>query len=87
MTTDFYVTAAVLNLSDQVALAQIIMGVYAVLSDLPEDQLPARQGYLDFAFASGGQTKRLRAAFDTFATVIESGNAGAALINALVGLR
>ena len=87
MTTDFYLTVEVSNLNGQNTLADYVKDVYAVLSDFDQDRLPARLGYLDITFMSDGQTKRLRTTFDEAKAALDKKLSGAALLEALGGLR
>jgi len=70
MTTDFYLSATVPDLSDKAALAQVVRTVYATLSAM-NIKLPAKAGYLDIVFTSGGQEKRFRAMFSGIEALIE----------------
>ncbi len=87
MTTDFYVSMPVDSLADLEVLTQRVVISYTTLSALPQDSFPARLGYLDFAFTSGGETRRLRAMFTEYRTAIDDGKTGQALLDALGGLR
>lgn len=87
MTTDFYVTAQLPNLNFPNTLANYVMDVYAVLSDLDQDSLPARLGYLDFTFTSGTTTKYLRTTFDNIEAALDKNLSGQKLLDVLGGLR
>lgn len=86
MTTDFYLTAQVNRLTNQL-LADYVVSAYTALTTIPQDSLPARFGYLDIRFTSGDQIKRLRTMFDTVKRVLDEGLSGAALLAGLGGLR
>jgi hypothetical protein len=87
MTTDFYVTAQLSNVNAPNTLADYVKDVYAVLSDLDQDNLPARLGYLDFTFTSGTTTKYLRTTFDDIKAALDKNLSGSKLLDALGGLR
>jgi hypothetical protein len=89
MTTDFYVTILVDDLTDQERLGRVVWDTYVALtSGLYESWLPARYGYLDITFTAGGQQKRLRAMFTAFGTTVDEQKLmGAALLDKLGGLR
>jgi hypothetical protein len=87
MTTDFYVTAQLSNLNAPNTLADYVKAVYAVLSDLDRDSLPARLGYLDFTFTSGTTTKYLRTTFDEIKAALDKKLSGQKLLDELGSLR
>jgi hypothetical protein len=87
MTTDFYVTAQVSNVNDTPALADYVKAVYAILSDLDQDSLPARLGYLDVTFTAGTTTKYLHTSFDDIKAALDRNLSGQRLLDALGGLR
>ena len=71
MTTDFYLSADVTNLTDTRQMAQVVMTAYGVLTEL-KVKLPARAGYLDIVFAAGGEEKRFRAMISQIKGLIET---------------
>lgn len=87
MTTDFYVSLPVADLSDMEAISEKVVIIYSMFSRLPQEKLPARLGYLDFIFISGAQTRRLRAMFDDYKSAIDASKTGQQLLDALGGLR
>lgn len=72
MTTDFYLTADVLDPTDAAALAGRARALYQALAELPEDALPARPGYLEVVVRAGDQERRLRAPFDALRQAAEA---------------
>lgn len=87
MTTDFYLTVEVSNLNGPNTLADYVVDVYTVLSDLNQDSLPARLGYLGFTFTAGTTTKYLRTTFDDIKAALDKNLSGSKLLDALGGLR
>ncbi|MBI5667251.1 MAG: hypothetical protein HZC41_04515 [Chloroflexi bacterium] len=81
MTTDFYLSAEVVDLNDEARLGQMVESIYRALLTLTD--LPARLGYLDMIFTSGGQERRLRVMFDQIEAALDTGYTGAALWSAL----
>ena len=85
MTTDFYLSAEVDDFSDTEAIGQIIQEAYTVLIAL-EVELPAKHGYLDIVFTSGGETKRFRTMFSQIQQAVEAKASGEAIIEASWGI-
>ena len=83
MTTDFYLSVEIPNLSDQTALADYVLNVYTALIKLPSDKLPAHPGYLDITFTSGAETKHLRTTFDVIKASLDKNLTGAAFLKSL----
>jgi hypothetical protein len=87
MTTDFYVSTPIDNLTKEDALVEQAIKIYNVLIGLPEDEFPAKLGYLDITFnPPGGPGKRLRAMFSEFKAALEAGLAGGELLDELGGV-
>ena len=87
MKTDFYVDALVKNLSDGTVLADYVVKVYAALSAIPEDKLPARADVLRITFSDAtSQSKLLFTSFDQVRAALEKRLSGAGLLEALGGL-
>ncbi len=87
MTTDFYLTAELTNVNNANVLADYVVAVYRVFSDLPRQNLPARLGYLDFTFTSGTTAKYLRTTFDDIKAAMDKNLSGQKFLDALGGLR
>jgi hypothetical protein len=83
MTTDFYLTVELSNLSDQTALADYVKATYTALLTLQQDGLPAHPGYLDITFTSGAETKHLRTTFDAIKSALDKNLIGAAFLVSL----
>jgi hypothetical protein len=87
MTTDFYVSTPIDNLTNADALVEQAIKIYNVLIGLAEDEFPAKLGYLDITFnPPGGPGKGLRAMFSEFKAALEAGLAGGELLEELGGL-
>jgi hypothetical protein len=87
MTTDFYVSTPVDNLTNADALVEQAIKIYNVLIGLPEDEFPAKLGYLEITFnPPGGPGKRLRAMFSEIKGALEAGLAGGELLGELGGV-
>jgi hypothetical protein len=87
MTTDFYLTAKMGDVTDEATMGDMARAAYEALMTLPADDLPARLGYLDIMFKASDQEMRLRIMFEQAAAPINEGLAGAALFTALEGLQ
>lgn len=79
MTTDFYLSVEVSDLSDANQLAQIVRTAYTVLTEL-KVKLPAQAGYLDIEFNAGEQQTHFRAMFGQIKASIEAGSSAPALL-------
>jgi hypothetical protein len=79
MTTDFYLSVEVTDLSDFNQLAQIVRTAYTVLSEL-KVKLPAQAGYLDIVFSAGEQQTHFRAMFGQIKASIDAGSSAPALL-------
>jgi hypothetical protein len=87
MTTDFYASVDVDNVTDEDGVAEQVINIYNTLITLPEDEMPAKLGYLDIVFnPPGGPSKRLRTMFSEIKTALEAGLAGEDLLDELGGL-
>ena len=87
MTTDFYITAKMGDVTDEAKMGEMARAAYEALIALPADNLPARPGYLDITYQSGDQEQRLRVMFEQAAAPINEGLADAALFTALERLQ
>jgi hypothetical protein len=83
MTTDFYLSVEVPNLSDQTALAEYVQIVYETLIAIPQDTLPAYPGYLDITFTANSETKHLRTTFNAIKSALDKKLTGAAFLTSL----
>lgn len=86
MTTDFYLSAEVDNFGDTEAIGHIIQDAYSMLMAL-DVELPAKHGYLDIVFTSGGETQRFRTLLSQIKAAVEDEASGEAIIEAGGGLR
>lgn len=81
MTTDFYVTIPVSDLSDETLAKQVKAIYWALIGGLEVHWLPARFGYLDITFSHEGETRNLRTMFPEIEHQLEL--EGAAFIQAV----
>jgi hypothetical protein len=88
MKTDFSLDAQVESLSDQATLTDSGVKIYTALGTIPEDSLPNRADVMMVTFSdSRGQSKLLLTSFDQVRAALDKGLRGAALLEALGGLR
>jgi hypothetical protein len=85
MTTDFYLTVPVESILATDALAEVVLRSYYALVNLTD--LPAKVGYLDITFSGPDGTAGVRAMFDQIARALQNGLSGAALLEAIGGVR
>lgn len=86
MTTDFYITNPVDDLTDDERLGSLIIAaVHGLKDSLYEYSLPAPFGYLDITFTANGETCKLRAMFVEIERALEDGKTGAVLIETVYG--
>jgi hypothetical protein len=79
MTTDFYLSVDITDLSDNTRLAQIVRTAYTVLTEL-KVKLPAALGYLDIQFTANGATKHFRAMFPSIKPALDADKDGESLL-------
>ncbi len=77
MTTDFYLTIEVNDLTDDTLAAKLIAS-YEALNALSD--LPAKPGYLDIAFVAGSSDKHIRTMFDQIQVALDKGLTASELI-------
>jgi hypothetical protein len=85
MKTDFYVTAVVDNLDDEMALGDITAQILAVINRFTPDVTPGpMSGQISLTFIQDEQQQFLSVSVQQATEVIEQGLSGAALWNSLV---
>jgi hypothetical protein len=86
MTTDFYFTVTLDDVSDETVLAALVKPLYNIGAAIPRDDMPAPPGYFDVTFASTATALHLRTRFDEAQIAIERDLKGERLLDALGGL-
>jgi len=81
--TDFYITLNTQDLSDEVALGELIENTLTILNQFPREQLGPSLGYVGITFQAGSQSENLWFMQTKANDLISQGTTGAALYQAL----